>query len=103
MKNVVNELSVLLVTHTTCFNTWSGRYGFFKSGFSVDQILDRLSIQTLDQVFGPQECKTCWGLNTSSEGNMLSFLMPTQTHIFDNRGNDNDCLSRAHARRSVGH
>jgi hypothetical protein len=49
--------------------------------------LDRLGIQVLDQVFGPQEGNTCWGLNTSFEGNMLSFLAPTGTHVFDNHSN----------------
>jgi hypothetical protein len=29
-KNIVNELSFLLVTHTTCFNTRFGRYEFLK-------------------------------------------------------------------------
>jgi hypothetical protein len=46
-KDVVNELSFLLVTHTTCFDIWFGRYGFLKSGFSAGQILDRLGIHVL--------------------------------------------------------
>jgi hypothetical protein len=32
MKNVTNELSFLLVTHTTCFSIWFGRYGILNSG-----------------------------------------------------------------------
>jgi hypothetical protein len=55
MKIVVNELSFLLVTHVTCFDIRFGRYGFLKSGFSAGLILDRLSIQVLGQVFGPQD------------------------------------------------
>jgi hypothetical protein len=55
MKNVANELSFPLVTHTTCFDIRFGRYGFLKSGLSARQILDSLGIQLLDQVFGPQE------------------------------------------------
>jgi hypothetical protein len=35
MKNVINELSFLLVTHTTCFDIWFGGYELFKSGFSA--------------------------------------------------------------------
>jgi hypothetical protein len=54
-KNVINELSFLLVTHTTCFDIRFGRYGFLKSGFSAGQILDRMGIQLLGQVFGPQD------------------------------------------------
>jgi hypothetical protein len=54
MKNVVNEVSFLLVTHMTCFDTRFGRYRFLKSGCSADPVLDRLGIQVFDQVFGPQ-------------------------------------------------
>jgi hypothetical protein len=54
-KNVVNELSFLLVTHTTCFDIWFSHYGFLKSGFSAGQILNRLVIQLLAQIFGPQD------------------------------------------------
>jgi hypothetical protein len=55
MKNVVNELSFLLVAHMTCFNIWFGHYRFLKSRFSAGQILDRLGIQELGQLFGPQD------------------------------------------------
>jgi hypothetical protein len=61
MKNVINELIFLLVTHTTCFNIRFCRYGFLKSGYSADQILDRLDIQVLDLVFGPQEVQNLLG------------------------------------------
>jgi hypothetical protein len=54
-KTVGNELRFLLVTHMTCFDTRFNRYGFLKSGFSAGQILDRLGIQVLGQVFGPQD------------------------------------------------
>jgi hypothetical protein len=54
-KNVVNKLSFLLVTHMTCFDTRFDRYEFLKSGFIVGQIRDRLVIQVLGQIFGPQD------------------------------------------------
>jgi hypothetical protein len=54
-KNVVNKLIFLLVTHTTCFDTRFDRYEFLKSGFIVGQILDRLVIQVLGPVFGPED------------------------------------------------
>jgi hypothetical protein len=54
-KNVINKLRFLLVTHTTCFHTRLDRYEFLKSGFIVGQILDRLVIQVLGQVCGPQD------------------------------------------------
>jgi hypothetical protein len=41
-KNIINELSFLLVTHTTRFDIWFGRYGFLKSGYSAELILDTL-------------------------------------------------------------
>jgi hypothetical protein len=31
MKNAVNELSFLLITHTTCFDIRIGIYGFLKT------------------------------------------------------------------------
>jgi hypothetical protein len=55
MKNVINELSFPLVTHTTYFDTQFGSYGFLKSGYRAGHILGRLGIQVLDQVFGSQE------------------------------------------------
>jgi hypothetical protein len=54
-KNVANELNFLLVTDTTCFDIRFGRYNILKSGSSSGQILDRLGIQVLDHVFGPQD------------------------------------------------
>jgi hypothetical protein len=42
MKNVGDELSFLLVTHTTRFDIRFGRYGFLKSGYGAKLILDRL-------------------------------------------------------------
>jgi hypothetical protein len=52
-KNVFNKLIFLLVTHMTCFDIRFGRYGFLNSGFRAGQILDRLGIQVLGQIFGP--------------------------------------------------
>jgi hypothetical protein len=54
-KNVVNELLFLLVTYMTCFDIQFGLYQILKSGFSAGQILERLGIPVLGQVFGPQD------------------------------------------------
>jgi hypothetical protein len=54
-KDVANEPSVLLVTHTTSFNIHLSRYEFLKLDFAAEQILDRLTIQALDEIFGPQD------------------------------------------------
>jgi hypothetical protein len=55
MKDVANEPSFLLVTHTTSFNIQINRYEFLKSDFDAEQILDRLTIQAFDQIFRPQD------------------------------------------------
>jgi hypothetical protein len=54
-RDVTNELSFLLVTHTTCFDVRFGCYGLLNSGFSIRQILDSQGIQMLGQDFGPQD------------------------------------------------
>jgi hypothetical protein len=55
VRNAANEHNFLLVTHMTWFDKRFGRYGILKSAFSSRQILDRLDIQVLGQVFGPQD------------------------------------------------
>jgi hypothetical protein len=54
-KDVFNGIRFLVVTHTTYFDIRFHRYKFLKSGFDAGQILDRLVIQALDQVFGPSD------------------------------------------------
>jgi hypothetical protein len=54
-KIFANELMFVPVTHTTCFDIRFDRYEFLKLGFSVEQILTRLVIQVLGQVFEPQD------------------------------------------------
>jgi hypothetical protein len=82
-KNVSNELSFLSVTHTTCFDIRFGRYGFLKSGFNTDQLLDRLAYMCLVWFLGHKMGETCWGLNTRPEAHFLSFSMRTHTHVSD--------------------
>jgi hypothetical protein len=87
IKNVTNKLKCLMTAHTTCFDIWFGRYGILMSGSSSGQVMDRLDIQVLIRFLGHKEGGTCWGLNTKSGGNQLSFLTPTQKHVFNNRSN----------------
>jgi hypothetical protein len=54
-KDVTNEPRFLLVTHTTSFDIQINRYEFLKSDFTAEQILDRLTIQVFDQIFGPPD------------------------------------------------
>jgi hypothetical protein len=55
VKLAVVRIQNLEVTHITCFDIWFGRYRFLKSGYKAGQILGRLGIQVLSQVFGPQD------------------------------------------------
>jgi hypothetical protein len=87
MKNVANELSFLLVTHTTCFDIRFGHYGILKSGSISGQILDRLGHKCLIRFLGHKEGEICWGLNTKPRGNQLIFPTPTLTHVFNSRSN----------------
>jgi hypothetical protein len=50
MKNVVNELSFLLVTHTTCFDIRFSCNRILKSGFSAEQILDTEQISEISSL-----------------------------------------------------
>jgi hypothetical protein len=52
MKNVTNELSFPLVTHTTHFNIRFGRYGILKSCFSSRHVMDRLDCSCLVRFLG---------------------------------------------------
>jgi hypothetical protein len=61
MKNAINELIFLVVTHTAYFDTRFGSYGFFKSGYGAEQILDRLIILVIHQILGPQEARNLPG------------------------------------------
>jgi hypothetical protein len=97
-KITINELSFPLVTHTAYFKTRFGSYGLLKSGYDAEQILD---IQVIDQVLRPHEARTCWGLNTVFVVNILSFPMPTQTHVFYNRSNGYGHLNTANVRSLV--
>jgi hypothetical protein len=40
-RNVINELSFSLVTHTPYSNARFGHYGILKSGYGAELILDR--------------------------------------------------------------
>jgi hypothetical protein len=76
MENVSNELSFLLVTHTTCFDMRFGCYDILKSGFSSGQILADWLYRCLIRFLGHKISETCWGLNTQYGGNKLSFWAP---------------------------
>jgi hypothetical protein len=41
MKNAVDEHNFMLVTHMAYYDTRFGRYGFLKSGYGAELILDR--------------------------------------------------------------
>jgi hypothetical protein len=51
-KNVANELSFPLVTHTTHFDIRFARYGILKSCFSYGNVMDRLDCSSLVRSLG---------------------------------------------------
>jgi hypothetical protein len=61
-----------------------------------------LTYMCLIRFLSHKKDKTCWGLNTSSEGNMLSLPMPNWTHIFDNRNNGYGHLNTVNVRSLAG-
>jgi hypothetical protein len=63
-KNVTNELSFPVVTHTAHFDIRFDCYGILMSYFSSK--------------------RNCQGLNTTSKRNCVSFPTPTQTPVSDN-------------------
>jgi hypothetical protein len=67
-KNVANELSFPLVTHTTHFDIWFGRYGILKS-FSSGHAMDRLDCSWSVRFLGRKMGETFQDLSTTSERN----------------------------------
>jgi hypothetical protein len=63
--------------------------------------MDRLGHKCLVRFLGHKGGETCWGLNTKSGGNQLSFLTPTQTHVFNSCSNGYGRSSTAHVRSST--
>jgi hypothetical protein len=82
-KLSINELSFLLVTDTVDSDAQFGSYVILKSGERAQNFLYRLVIQANGQVLGHKKRETCWGVNMDSKGHLLSFPMPTHTHVSD--------------------
>jgi hypothetical protein len=58
-KNIINELSFLLVTHTTHFDMRFGRYGALKICFSFGQVMDILDCMCLVRLLGHTMGEIC--------------------------------------------
>jgi hypothetical protein len=56
-KNVFNEVSFPLVTHTTYSDAWFHRYEILKSGQGAEDFLDRLDILMNDQVLWAEDIR----------------------------------------------
>jgi hypothetical protein len=82
-KHSSNEIRFPLVTHTVNSNAQFGSYGLLKSGQGAENFLDRLIIHVNGQVLGHKKHGFCWGVNTDSQGHLLSFPTPTHTHVSD--------------------
>jgi hypothetical protein len=72
-----------------------------KLGYGADQVLDRLDIQVIGQVLGPQEAQFFLGFQNNFEANMVSFPMPTHTHFYSNHSNGYVHLNTANVWSSV--
>jgi hypothetical protein len=59
MKNSTNELSFLLVTHTTHFEIRFGRYGILMSYFNSGHVMDRLDCSCSVRFLGHKMGETC--------------------------------------------
>jgi hypothetical protein len=59
MKKVANELSFLLVTHTTHFGKWFCRYGNFKPRFSSGHEMGRSKSRCSVRFLGCKMSETC--------------------------------------------
>jgi hypothetical protein len=59
MKNVTNELSFLLVTHTIHFDMRFGSYGILNSCFSSRQVIDRLDCKCSVRFLGHKVDESC--------------------------------------------
>jgi hypothetical protein len=58
-KNVANELSFPLVTHTTHFDIRFGRYGILNSCFSSGHVMDILDCSCSVRILGHMMGETC--------------------------------------------
>jgi hypothetical protein len=83
-QSSVNELSFLLITHTTYFDARFDSYGILKSGWDAENFLDRLGRPANDQVLGQKMHESWQGLCINSVDHWLSFSTPTHTNIFGN-------------------
>ncbi len=59
MNNVSNELSFVLVTHTTHFDIRFGHYGILKSCYSSGHVMDRLDCSCSVRFLGHKMGETC--------------------------------------------
>jgi hypothetical protein len=82
-KMSVHELSFLLVTHSTCFDIRFGCYEFWIQVSTLIRFWTDWWYRCLVRFLGHKMIETCCGQNTWSEDHLLSFPMPTQTHISD--------------------
>jgi hypothetical protein len=97
-KNAVNEHSFTLVTHTAHSGTRFGCYGFLKSGYGAELILDRMDRWVNFSGLRPKKRESWRGLITDSIDHLTSFLAPTHTHIFGSHSNCYSHLKTANMR-----
>jgi hypothetical protein len=101
MKNAVIELNFPLVTHMADSDTQFGRYGFLKSGYGAELILDRTDRWVNFSGLSPKKRESWRGLFTDYVDQLTSFHVPTCTHIFGNHSNGYGHLKTADMRSFV--
>jgi hypothetical protein len=87
MKNAVIDHSFPLVTYTAYSNTRFGRYGFLKSGYGAELILDRTDRWVNFSCLRNKKRESWWGLFTDYIDHLTSFPALIHTHIFGNHSN----------------
>jgi hypothetical protein len=81
MKNAVNELSFLLITHTDYFDTRFGCYGFLKLGYGAELFWTAWTLER-----NPSFKRLDYGFVAY----LPSSSTPTQSHDFGNHSNGYD-------------
>jgi hypothetical protein len=97
-KNAVIEHFFPLVTDTAYSDTQFGCYGFLKSGYGAELILDRTDRWVNFSGLRPKKLESWSGLFTDYVDHLTCFPAPTHIHIFGNHSNGYDHLKTADVR-----
>jgi hypothetical protein len=94
---LTNSASCRLLIRPVLTHSLVGTY-FWSQVIVLIRFLTDWTYRCLVRFLGHKKHETCWGLSMGSVGNMLGFLTPTQTHVFDNRNNSYGHLNTGNVR-----